>query len=65
MSEYVQMDLFSDVQLDPLLNGMYYERSTNRFVSFVNGRRHYEISYWDCIGDKPWKERLKRERAID
>nr|WP_244965854.1 hypothetical protein [Paenibacillus alvei] len=61
----VQMDLFSDFEQEPSLNGMYYERSTNRFVSFVLGRRYFEISFWECLGDKAWKEKLKRERAID
>ncbi|NWL89596.1 hypothetical protein DMN77_18775 [Paenibacillus sp. 79R4] len=48
----------------PLLNGMYYERSSNRFVSFVQGRRHFEVTPSRCLGDKAWKEKIMRERVI-
>jgi hypothetical protein len=48
----------------PALNGMYYERATGKFVSFVCGRRYFEITYGQCLGDKEWKERIKKERAI-
>ncbi|WP_235332385.1 hypothetical protein [Paenibacillus terrae] len=61
-----QMDLF-DVPAEPtgpVLNGMYYERSTDMFVSFVKGRRHYEEPAKGCQHLKEWQERIKRERAI-
>ncbi|WP_374019042.1 hypothetical protein ABU162_04645 [Paenibacillus thiaminolyticus] len=63
----VQMDLFSDFESlapQPPLNGMYYERRTDRFVSFVLGRRHYEIPAKRCTFDKAWQEKTKQERAI-
>lgn len=60
----VQMNLFSDFEREPHLNGMYYERSTDRFVSFVLGRRHYEISAKECKWDKAWQMKTKQERAI-
>jgi hypothetical protein len=46
------------------LNGMYYERKTDRFVSFVNGRRHYEIAARRCGLSKDWQEKTRRERVI-
>lgn len=64
MSEYVQMDLFIDAEQEALRNGMYYERSTDQFVSFVLGRRYYEIAAKACNGDQAWKEKTRRERAI-
>lgn len=64
MSEYVQIDLFIDAEQKSLLNGMYYERSTDQFVSFVLGRRYYEIAAKACNGDKAWKTKTKKERAI-
>ncbi|MFU1797339.1 hypothetical protein ACM1RC_25970 [Paenibacillus azoreducens] len=65
MREPVQLDLFDDQTADQLvLNGMYYERSSNKFISFVCGRRHFEITPVRCLGDKDWKEKTMRERAI-
>lgn len=75
MSDVVQLDLFSvnndelpkkgRIALTPsVLNGMYYERSTKKFVSYVQGRRYFEIIPSRCLGDKEWKERTMRERAI-
>lgn len=67
----VQLDLFNDLHADlvttvaaPALNGFYYERSTDRFVSFVLGRRHYEESAKRCGHPKDWQERIRKERAI-
>lgn len=60
----VQMDLFSDFEMEPHLNGMYYERSTDRFVSFVLGRRHYEVPVKECKWDKAWQLKTRQERAI-
>ncbi|MCY9734664.1 hypothetical protein M5X17_13065 [Paenibacillus alvei] len=65
MSGYVQMDLFIDIEQEPLLNGMYYERSTDKFVSFVLGRRYFETSAKKCTFEKAWQEKTQRERAID
>lgn len=48
----------------PERNGMYYEQSTDRFVSFVLGRRHYEMSAQDCIWPKAWQDKTKKERSI-
>ncbi|BFH63946.1 hypothetical protein [Paenibacillus azoreducens] len=66
-----QMDLFDSFEQQPtkfvgkpVLNGMYYERSTGLFVSFVRGRRHFEVTPGRCLGDKDWKEKTMRERAI-
>lgn len=67
MSEPVQLDLFEVDEEQPQqagLNGMYYERSSRKFVSFVCGRRHFEISPAGCLGDKAWKDKTMRERAI-
>ncbi|PAD73990.1 hypothetical protein CHH67_19090 [Paenibacillus campinasensis] len=47
-----------------VLNGMYYEKATDKFVSFVLGRRCYEEPAKGCPHDQEWQERLKRERAI-
>ncbi|MFK4167670.1 hypothetical protein ACI2LM_15635 [Paenibacillus lautus] len=64
----VQIDLFDHI--DPpapagqVLNGMYYEKATDKFVSFVLGRRHYEEPARGCPHDKEWQQRLKRERSI-
>lgn len=66
-----QLDLFGGADLDnppapagEVLNGVYYERETGLFVSFVLGRRHYEWPAKGCIFDKEWRERTMRERAI-
>lgn len=67
MSEPVQLDLFEAYEEQPqqaVLNGMYYERSSGKFVSYVGGRRHFEITPARCLGDKAWKEKTMRERAI-
>lgn len=65
--EPIQLDLFDnheDQSEQPVLNGMYYERSSGKFVSFVRGRRHFEVTPGRCLGDKEWKEKTMRERAI-
>ncbi|WP_236575854.1 hypothetical protein [Paenibacillus sp. USDA918EY] len=66
-----QLDLFGGADLDnppapagEVLNGVYYERETGLFVSFVLGRRHYEWPAKGCTFDKEWRERTMRERAI-
>lgn len=70
-----QLDLFAGIepevprQVPPPsrpapLNGMYYERKTDRYVSFVHGRRHYEIAARRCGLAKDWQEKTRRERAI-
>ncbi|WP_456289693.1 hypothetical protein M1D70_09245 [Paenibacillus sp. AK002] len=64
MSEPIQLDLFEEQDAQTVLNGMYYERSSGKFVSYVLGRRHFEITPGRCLGDKEWKERIIRERAI-
>lgn len=64
MSEPIQLELFDVQDAQTVLNGMYYEQSSGKFVSYVLGRRHFEITPGRCLGDKEWKERIKRERAI-
>lgn len=67
MNEPVQLDLFEDYEEQaerPNLNGMYYERSSGKFVSFVCGRRHFEATPVQCLGDREWKDKIMRERAI-
>ncbi|KGE17593.1 hypothetical protein [Paenibacillus wynnii] len=66
MSSVEQLDLFAGTvpELATLLNGMYYEKSTGLFVSYVLGRRYFEVTPSRCLGDKEWKEKTKRERAI-
>lgn len=59
-----QLDLFAPIDPKPVLNGMYYEQSTNKFVSYVLGRRYFEVTPIRCLGDKEWKERTMRERSI-
>lgn len=61
-----QLDLFggADLSTPAVLNGVYYEQSSGKFVSFVLGRRHYEWSAKRCTFDKEWQEKTKRERAI-
>lgn len=66
-SKHVQLDLFDPnppASAGPVLNGMYYEKATDKFVSFVLGRRYYEEPAKGCKHDKEWQERLKKERAI-
>lgn len=67
----IQLDLFSfsksEPQVEqraPVLNGMYYEVNTGLFVSYVQGRRYYEVTPAHCLGDRAWKERIMRERSI-
>ncbi|AJS59880.1 hypothetical protein [Paenibacillus sp. IHBB 10380] len=64
MSAVEQLDLFAVIDSKPVLNGMYYEQSTNRFVSYVLGRRHFEVTPSRCLGDEAWKEKTIRERSI-
>lgn len=47
-----------------ILNGMYYEASSQMFVSFVLGERYNEFPAKGCGLDREWQERTKRERAI-
>ncbi|ODA07334.1 MULTISPECIES: hypothetical protein [Paenibacillus] len=63
MNDVVQLDLF-DIKGPKPLNGMYYEKRTNKFVSYVRGRRHFEVTPSRCLGDEAWKERIKKERGI-
>jgi hypothetical protein len=66
----VQLDLFSSLTEPkgpppaPVLNGMYYEKATDKFVSFMLGKRHYEEPALGCKHPKEWQNRIKRERAI-
>lgn len=57
----IELDLFID---KPLLNGFYYESSSKKFVSFVQGRRHYEILESRCREFKYWQDMIKKERSI-
>lgn len=68
-----QLDLFNDIQPEPVpaaapaapvLNGYYYERSTDKYVSFAMGVRYFEEPAKGCSYPKEWQERIKRERAI-
>ncbi|RJX41797.1 hypothetical protein D3P09_02460 [Paenibacillus pinisoli] len=64
-----QLDLFSEIEIEeaPPLNGFYYEARTRRFVSYCNGRRHFEIPASRCKArawPKDWQEKIMRERAI-
>jgi hypothetical protein len=63
----VQLDLFDDAgaaDAAPGLNGMYYERATDSFVSYVLGRRHYEEPARRSELPKEWREKTMKERAI-
>jgi len=67
MGDVAQLDLFDDVEhaaAAPVLNGFYYERITDKFVSFVLGKRHYEEPAKGCPHLKEWQERMRRERSI-
>lgn len=70
MSKPIQLDLFTSIETQPepqkqrVLNGMYYERSTGLFVSYMQGRRHFEVTPARCLGDKSWKDKTMKERAI-
>ncbi|MDY7990666.1 hypothetical protein UY286_08730 [Paenibacillus polymyxa] len=46
-----------------LLNGCYYEHSSNSFVSYVLGRRHHVFNVE--VLTKEWMEKTKRERWIE
>jgi hypothetical protein len=69
-----QIDLFSQVDFKSaptesvvVLNGFYYGERTRQFVSFVQGKRHFEILASQCKGPKwpkDWQERIMRERVI-
>ena len=59
-----QLDLFAPIDSAAVLNGMYYEQSSNRFVSYVLGCRYFEVTPSRCLGDKDWKDKTMRERAI-
>ncbi len=67
-----QLDLFSfnqeerpaAPQASPILRGFYYEASTDKFVSFSLGRRHYEVSAKRCTFSKAWQTKIKKERSI-
>ncbi|MEY8748586.1 hypothetical protein AB9M62_57035 [Bacillales bacterium AN1005] len=48
----------------PVLNGMYYEQSSGLFVSYVQGRPHFKVTPSRCLGDKAWKDKTMKERAI-
>jgi hypothetical protein len=48
----------------PVLNGFYYEQSSRKFVSFVLGRRHYEMLASRCRHPKEWQDKIKKERVI-
>lgn len=60
----VQLDLFDIEPAEPALNGFYYEASTDSFVSYVQGRRHYEEPAKRCQHPKDWQDRIRRERVI-
>ena len=49
------------VQIDPALNGFYYEKTTKLFVSFVLGERYYENPE---EGDEKWRTKIKETRSI-
>ncbi|CAM5794750.1 hypothetical protein [Brevibacillus borstelensis] len=52
------------VPADPDMNGFYYERLTDSFVSFALGTRHYQVSVEECEFPKEWQKRIKVDRAI-
>ncbi|WP_249043520.1 hypothetical protein [Paenibacillus faecis] len=64
--EVEQLDLFggADLSGEKPLNGVYYEKATDLFVSFSRGRRYKEWPAKGCTFDREWQERIKRERAI-
>ncbi|MGG4499131.1 hypothetical protein [Brevibacillus reuszeri] len=71
--EQIQLNIFDlvqeplpDVQApqDHTLNGFYYERSADKFVSLVLGTKHYEVSPKECEFPKEWQKRVMKERAI-
>lgn len=46
------------------LNGFYYEQSSRKYVSFVLGKRHFEMLASRCRFPDEWKNKIKEERAI-
>jgi hypothetical protein len=75
----IQVDLFDDLDpvaaahaapvtinssAIPVLNGMYYEKTSDKFISFVRGMRYYEVPAKGCGHTKEWQERIKKERSI-
>lgn len=65
--EMIQLILFEDVEpasAAPVLNGMYYECSSDKFVSFVMGNRFYEEPAKGSELPKEWREKTIKERAI-
>lgn len=62
--EPIQLDLFDNEPAAPTLNGMYYEQATDKFVSYAQGRRHYEEPAKGCQMPKDWQERIRKERVI-
>jgi hypothetical protein len=67
-----QLDLFEFSEPNAtanhlVLNGFYYEERTRRFVSFVLGKRHFEILASRCKPPKwpqEWQDQIMRERSI-
>ena len=64
MKDVVQIDLFATEEPEPILNGMYYEGNTDMFVSYVMGRRHYQVSAKGCKLDKAWHGRSALKRSV-
>ena len=67
LDEPVPIPVRSNLLKEPVLNGFYYEVRSRRFVSFVQGRRHYEILASRCKAPKwpkEWQEKIMKERAI-
>lgn len=70
MTKVIQLDLFAVSSQKPkssakqVLNGMYYEQSSGLFVSYVQGRPHFKVTPSRCLGDKAWKDKTMKERAI-
>lgn len=70
-----QLDLFAYLETEvpirpsPLsrpapLNGMYYERATDMFVGYTQGKRLKAVAAKRCGWPKDWQEKTKRERVI-
>ena len=66
-----QLDMFASIEgaapaapVAPVLNGFYYEQATDKFVSFVQGRRYYEEPAKGSQLPKEWREKTKKERTI-
>lgn len=57
-------ELSDSAPQDPSLNGFYYERLSDRFVSFALGIRHFEVSPKECDFPKEWQKRVMKDRAI-